>query len=96
MNVSGIVSNPLVGLKKTETSSHQDFSFKDVINSEIKSLNDKQIQADKMTEGFISGQVEDLHAVLITTEESRLSIELAVQVRNKIVEAYKEINNMQL
>lgn len=49
-----------------------------------------------MAQDFISGEVEDLHAVMIATEEARLSLDLALQVRNKIVEAYKEINNMQL
>lgn len=71
-------------------------SFKNVIGNEIEKLNNKQIKADLLTEGFISGKVEDLHTVLIATEEARLSLELAVQVRNKVVEAYKEINNMQL
>lgn len=71
-------------------------SFKIIINNEIEKLNNQQIKADQLTQGFISGQVEDLHTVLIATEEARLSLELAVQVRNKCVEAYKEINNMQL
>lgn len=71
-------------------------SFKNIINNEIEKLNNQQIKADQLTQGFISGQVEDLHTVLIATEEARLSLELAVQVRNKCVEAYKEINNMQL
>ena len=42
------------------------------------------------------GEVDDLHSVMIATEEARISLELAVQVRNKCIEAYKEINNMQL
>lgn len=79
------------GLPKDESS-----SFKNIINQEIEKLNNQQIKADQLTQGFISGQVEDLHTVLIATEEARLSLELAVQVRNKVVEAYKEINNMQL
>ena len=41
-------------------------------------------------------EVDDLHTVMIATEEVRLSLELAVQIRNKFVESYKEINNMQL
>lgn len=77
-------------------SSEGNSSFKNIINDEIEKLNNQQIKADELTQGFISGQVEDLHTVLIATEEARLSLELAVQVRNKCVEAYKEINNMQL
>ena len=80
----------------TNISGEGDSSFKNIISSEIEKLNNQQIKADQLTQGFISGQVEDLHTVLIATEEARLSLELAVQVRNKVVEAYKEINNMQL
>lgn len=76
--------------------SNKGVSFKDIINNEIEKVNNRQIKADELTQGFISGQVEDLHTVLIATEEARLSLELAVQVRNKCIEAFKEINNMQL
>ena len=96
MNITGISNNLLAGLNKQEFSTENDFSFKDMINNEIEKLNNKQVEADKMTQGFISGQVDDLHTVMIATEEARLSLELAVQLRNKVVEAYKEINNMQL
>ena len=71
-------------------------SFEDVITNEIEKLNNQQLKADELTKDFISGKGEDLHTVMIATEEARLALELAVQVRNKCVEAYKEINNMQL
>ena len=71
-------------------------SFKDIISDAMNELNNKQVKADELTQDFISGNVDDLHTVLIATEEARLSLELAVQVRNKCIEAYKEINNMQL
>lgn len=96
MNISGINNGLLIGINKPEVASNKDFSFKDVINTEIEKLNNQQVKADQMTEAFISGEVDDLHTVMIATEEARLSLELAVQIRNKVIEAYKEINNMQL
>ncbi|EYE88826.1 hypothetical protein Q428_06015 [Fervidicella metallireducens AeB] len=33
---------------------------------------------------------------MISTEEARLALELAVQIRNKIVDAYQEISRMQI
>ncbi|MFZ7131497.1 MAG: flagellar hook-basal body complex protein FliE [Eubacteriales bacterium] len=80
----------------TPTSSPEESSFGDIMQNKIEELNDKQIQADHMIQDFISGDADDLHSVMIATEEARLSLELAVQVRNKCIEAYKEINNMQL
>lgn len=74
----------------------QEASFGDIISKEIDKLNDKHIYADKMVEEFISGEGEDLHSIMIATEEARLSMELAVQVRNKVIDALNTVNNIQL
>ncbi|MBC7087505.1 MAG: flagellar hook-basal body complex protein FliE [Tissierellales bacterium] len=71
-------------------------NFKEIMNDQIQKLNDKQVEADNYIKDLISGKDVDLHQVMIATEEARLSLELAVQIRNKIIEAYKELNNMQL
>jgi flagellar hook-basal body complex protein FliE len=70
--------------------------FKEVFTKALDQVNAKQVEADQLTRDFIAGEVDDLHTVMIATEEARLSLELAVQVRNKCIEAYKEISNMQL
>jgi flagellar hook-basal body complex protein FliE len=93
---AGETLNRLYIPKEEATTDENKNSFKDIINNEIEKLNNSQIKADKLTEDLISGQVDDLHSVLIATEEARISLELAVQVRNKVIEAYKELNNMQL
>ncbi len=71
-------------------------SFGDVFASQIDKLNTSQIKADELAMDFASGNTEDLHQVMIAAEEARISMELAVQVRNKIIEAYKELSAMQL
>lgn len=86
---STILSNENSSVKGTS-------SFKDIVSNEIEKLNNTQVKADKLTQDFITGEVEDLHSLMIASEEARIALELAVQVRNKCVEAYKEINNMQL
>ena len=78
------------------TKENKDISFKDIINTEIDKVNSSQLRADDMTNKFMTGEVDDLHSVMIATEEARISLELAVQIRNKTIEAFKEINNMQL
>ena len=96
-----INSDPLSVLQnttqpRTNIPQEGESSFSNIISNEIEKLNTQQVKADEMVQGFISGQVDDLHTVMIATEEARLSLELAVQIRNRCVEAYKEINNMQL
>lgn len=71
-------------------------SFGDLMKEQLNNLNNKQVEADNMIQGFITGEVDDLHSVMIASEEARISLELAVQIRNKCIESYKEITNMQL
>lgn len=80
--------------KKVETKESE--SFFDTLKQKLDEVNDKQINAENITEQFIKGEDVDIHEVMLTTEEAKMSLQLAVQIRNKIVEAYQEINRMQL
>lgn len=71
-------------------------SFGNLLTSQVEKLNMTQLSADQMVSDFAAGKTDDLHNVMIGVEEARLSMELAVQVRNKIIEAYKELTQMQL
>lgn len=95
-SVSNLMATNLNNIEEKVVAEQGNFSFKDMFSDALNKVNDQQIKADELTVDFITGNVNDLHTVLIATEEARLTMELAVQVRNKCVEAYKEINNMQL
>lgn len=96
MNIKGLGIEQVGKLQKPSDLNKTDGSFGDIINNQIEKLNQSQVNAENMTEAFIKGDVDDLHAVMIASEEARLSLDLALQIRNKVVEAYKEINNIQL
>lgn len=99
MNVGGI--NLLDSLnfdtnstKAKSVESTKDFG--DFLKESLDKVNEKLISSDETTQKAIIGEVDNVHDVLIAAEEARLSLELTVQVRNKIVEAYQEINRMQI
>ncbi|KYH29739.1 MULTISPECIES: flagellar hook-basal body complex protein FliE [Clostridium] len=71
-------------------------SFVETLKNKLEEVNEKQLEAEKTTEQFIKGEDVDVHEVMIKTEEAKLSLQLAVQVRNKLLEAYQEINRMQV
>jgi len=79
-----------------ETDIKNQTSFKDLMNKEVYELSQKQIENDENIKALITGDVENIHDILIKTEESRLQLELAMQVRNKVVESYQEIMRMQV
>jgi flagellar hook-basal body complex protein FliE len=83
-------------LQATGTDKTSGSSFSEVLSHAIEQVNTDQLQADKMTEALAAGKAPDLHTVMITAEKATLSFQMAVQVRNKAVEAYQEIMRMQM
>lgn len=71
-------------------------SFKSLLNDKLNEVNQMQVDSENATEDFINGKDIDIHQVMLSAQEAKMSIELAVQIRNKMVEAYQEINKMQL
>ena len=57
----------------------------------INSLNEKQIQAESAVETLASGGDISVHDVMIASEKANLSMQMALQLRNKILSAYNEL-----
>ena len=54
-------------------------------------------QADKLSNiGLMTGELDNLHTATIAAEEADLMLNLTLQVRNKMVEAYQEVMRMQM
>ena len=97
INISQIAKMPELGQSKiTPKTSSTGTSFGDVINDAITKVNDLQIESSKKTEDFISGVSDDIHSVVIAGSKADLALQMTLQVRNKVMEAYKEIMNMQM
>lgn len=71
-------------------------SFGEFLKGALERVNDYQVKADEAAQRLVLGDIENLHEVLIATEQAKLSLQLAVQVTNKVIEAYHEIARMQI
>lgn len=71
-------------------------TFATTLQNSIDGINDKQLVADKASEALVKGEDVEISDVMLATEEAKVSLQFAVQVRNKLVDAYKEISQMQL
>lgn len=70
-------------------------SFGSLLSSAVKSVNDIQKQSSDLQVAFQRGEAGiDIAEVMMTSQKSSIAFQSAVQVRNKFVEAYKEIMNM--
>lgn len=72
----------------------QDFSS--MLAQALDNVNRLQVNSDKMTQQYLAGETTDIAAVLLAAEKANLALQLTVQIRNKIVEAYEQISNMQI
>lgn len=69
--------------------------FSQLLKQSIDGVNEAQLEAGAMKKAFETGQGDvDLAEVMIAIQKSSLSFETMVQVRNKLVDAYKEVMNM--
>ena len=70
--------------------------FSDWLDQQVKGLDAQIDSADASLRAFAIGETSNIHHVLLSIEKARLSFDLAVQVRNRLLEAYQEIMRMQV
>jgi len=98
VNSTGVNSaSTLNGVNKNDsTGNATGTSFLDTLKEKLDEVNVKQIDSDNLTQKFVTGEETDVHNVMIAAEEAKLSLEMAVQIRNKLVDAYDVFNRMQV
>lgn len=70
--------------------------FQKILNDAIKNVNVRQQDAIQAEDDFAAGKISNIHDVIIRAEKAAMSLTMTMEVRNKIVDAYKEIMRMQL
>lgn len=70
--------------------------FGDVLMSGLRAVDTKLETAEQLVRQFAVDDSIPVHQVTIALEQARLSVELAMQVRTRLVEGYRELMNMQL
>lgn len=71
-------------------------SFGDLLNNALNNVNQMQIDSDEYKKMLAVGEVDNLHDVSIAAEKANISMQITLSLRNKIVEAYKEIMRIQI
>ena len=72
-------------------------TFSSSLKAMLEQVNDQQLKADGLAQRFALGDDKvNLSDVMIERQKASLSLQATVQVRNKLVNAYHEIMNMQV
>ena len=71
-------------------------NFQETLAGFVNNVNDLQSSADTAMDKMASGEAADVHEVMIAVEKAKVSFDLLLQVRNKMLDAYKQIMQMQI
>ena len=68
--------------------------FGAAINNALQQVNAQQSKASQITEAYERGDTHDIVSVMIERQKASLGFETTLQVRNKLLSAYRDIMNM--
>ncbi len=71
-------------------------SFGDLFKRALNDTSGMEDNAKNVINSFLRGEPVELHQVMAASEEASISLELLVEVRNKLSESYRSIMNMQI
>jgi len=71
-------------------------SFGDLLNQAMNQLSSQEKAVETLNGQFVRGELSDVHQLMIQAEKLSLGLDLTVQVRNKVIEAYQDIMRMQI
>lgn len=77
-------------------SNKKSIDFTKAFNEAIDKVNADQLNADEMDKLLAAGEIDNVHDVVIASQKAQLSLNLAVEVKNKLMDAYNEIMRLQI
>ena len=70
--------------------------FGEMMKDAVTEVNDIQSHADDLSQKLATGDVQDVHQVMLALDQASTAFGMTVQVRNKAIDAYTEIMRMQV
>jgi flagellar hook-basal body complex protein FliE len=96
INPNPIPSIPEMGSTQKPSASSSTKEITQTFENMLSTLNDSQQNSDALVEKLARGEDVDLHTVMIGLEENDVNFNVALGIRDKLVDAYREIMRMQV
>lgn len=82
-------------ITKKDNQDATNVSFANVMKSYLENVNATINKSSELTKQVALGNVDNVHDVMIASQQSKIALELTVTIRDKAVEAYQETMRMQ-
>jgi flagellar hook-basal body complex protein FliE len=71
-------------------------NFVELLKGQLGEVEQLSARADQLQQGLLTGEVTDINQVVLAVQKADLAMTFALQLRNKVLEAYQEISRMQI
>lgn len=96
MELNPIQANHVTAAPSSRPSAGSAAGFGELLTNALRQLQSVSAEANAKLQAMATGEDVELHDVMLALEMESLAISLATEVRNKVVEAYREISRMQI
>ncbi|HBT49425.1 MAG: Flagellar hook-basal body complex protein FliE [Caldanaerobacter subterraneus] len=94
--ITGIQPVTLTETNNIAPSTSKINSFSDFLKEALNKVNDLQLQAIENDKKLVTGEIDDINKVMIDAVKADIALQLTIQIKNKVLEAYQEIMRMPL
>lgn len=93
------------GIKPIETSiikrsdvvqKTEPLNFKAFLNEAIDKVNEAEKTSADLDLKLAAGEIENIHDAMIAAQKAEITLNFAMQINNKVIDAYKELMRIQL
>lgn len=95
MRVGGALSKSFLPPEMPAPAEAPGGSFADLFRKAINDTSNLQDNSKDLIAAFLRGEPVELHQVMAASEEASISLELLVELRNKLTDAYRTVMNIQ-
>ncbi|WP_022669667.1 flagellar hook-basal body complex protein FliE [Hippea alviniae] len=98
MDIKDITLKPIDSseIKKSETKKAEGDSFAEILKKSLDEVNKLQNRADESIKDIAAGKMDNIQDAVMAIEKADISLKLLTEIRNKAIEAYKEVMRMQV
>ncbi len=93
-SISNVVSSAQ-SIGKTQ-GNQSESGFSNILSDALDFIDETEAESQAANEAILTGESDDIHTALIASQKAEIAVSLAVQVRNKVIESYNSIMNMQV
>ena len=93
--VGAVVSPQELGARSIAFGGEPKVSFADTLKNALGDVSELQNEAQDAIGAFLRGEPVEIHEVMAATEEAGIALEMLIEIRNKLTEAYRAVSQMQ-